>query len=151
MSNRTNRTAWNIPALIARQRASLAAGREVQVTEAQTNPELARALSQAVDLPQLYGDATILPITFAAAGDLLVLPRPRGTRTLLLITNILPGNPVNYSWDRAADAVTGIPLGAAGGFRLFDNSVPQNDLHIFSPVAGLAVLVEYMNVATGAS
>ena len=91
----------------------------------------------------MYGDADVLPIVFAGAGDQLVLPRPKVRRVLLSIVNTLAANPINFAFGRPADNVSGVPIPAAGN-AFFDNAVPQNDVHVFSPVAG-TILVLYMN------
>lgn len=92
---------------------------------------------------QIYGDMSIIPIVFAGLGDLFVLERPKNTRIFLTIVNTLAANPINFAFGRAADNVSGIPIPAAGNV-FFDTAVPQNDLHIFSPVAG-TILVGYIN------
>lgn len=90
----------------------------------------------------VYGDLTTLPVTFAGAGSQLVLPRPKNIRVYLLIVNTLAANPINFNFGNAADN-TLYPI-PAGGNYLADTSVPQNDLYIFSPVAG-TVLVGFVN------
>lgn len=91
----------------------------------------------------MYGDADVLSIVFAAAGDQLVLPRPKVRRALLSVINTLVANPINVAFGRQADNVSGVPIPAAGNI-FFDNAVPQNDVHVFSPVAG-TILVLYIN------
>lgn len=93
--------------------------------------------------PQWYGDAIVFPVVFAAAGPLLVLPRPNQTRVSLLIVNSTVVGNIFYTFDRVADNVSCVPI-VAGGNRLFDVSVPQGDLHLFSTGAG-TVIIEYMN------
>jgi len=93
--------------------------------------------------PALYGDAIIFPVVFAAAGELLVLRRPNAWRTSLLVVNSTVVGNIFYTFDRVADNVSCIPI-VAGGNRLFDFSVPQGDLHVFSTGAG-TVIIEYMN------
>jgi hypothetical protein len=90
-----------------------------------------------------YGDADTIQITFAAAGERMVLPRPNNTRTLLLIQNLTVVANIHYCFDRQADNVSAVAIGP-GGNRLFDGVVPQGELHIFSTGAGI-VIVEYMN------
>jgi hypothetical protein len=90
----------------------------------------------------VYGDFTPLPVVFAAAGSQLVLPRPKNIRVYLLIVNTLAANPINFNFGAAADN-TLYPI-PAGGNYIADTSVPQNDLYIFSPVAG-QILVGYIN------
>lgn len=91
----------------------------------------------------MYGDGDVIPIVFAAAGDQLVLPRPKVRRALLSIINTLAANPINFAFGRQADNVSGVPIPAAGNV-FFDNAVPQNDVHVFAPVAG-TILVLYIN------
>jgi hypothetical protein len=93
--------------------------------------------------PALYGDAIVFPVVFAAAGELLILPRPNAWRTSLLIVNSTVVGNIFYAFDRVADNVSCVPI-VAGGNRLFDFSVPQGDLHVFSTGAG-TVIIEYMN------
>lgn len=96
-----------------------------------------------VFLPQNYGDAITIPIVFAALGERAVLPRPNTWRTSLLIQNLTVVGNVFYCFDRIADNISCVAIGA-GGNRLFDYSVPQGDLHLFSTGAG-TVIVEYVN------
>lgn len=93
--------------------------------------------------PQFYGDAIVFAVVFGAAGALLVLPRPNQTRISLLIVNSTVVGNIFYTFDRVADNVSCVPI-VAGGNRLFDFSVPQGDLNIFSSGAG-TVIIEYMN------
>ena len=89
------------------------------------------------------GDGVVLPIVFPALGDQLALARPPGRRTLLVVINTLAANPVNVNFGVAADNVAGIPI-PVGGNLFLDVAVPQNDVHIFAPVAG-TVLVFFIN------
>jgi hypothetical protein len=95
--------------------------------------------------PGIYGNAYTVPIVFVGAGEIVpaVMNRPSQTRISLLIQNLSVVGNIFYCFDRTADAVTCIAIGP-GGNRLFDVSVPQGDLHIFSSGAGV-VIVEYMN------
>lgn len=96
-----------------------------------------------VFLPQQYGDYTTFPIVFAGAGEQLVLARPNAWRGALLIQNLTVVANIHYCFDRPADNVSCVAINA-GGNRVFDNTVPQGDLHIFSTGAGI-VIIEYMN------
>jgi hypothetical protein len=96
------------------------------------------------EIATLYGDMTILPVIFAAAGNLLILQRPRGFRALLTIVNTLAANPINFAFNRAADNVSGIPIPAAGN-AFFDTAVPQGEVNVFSPVAG-TILVGFIDM-----
>jgi hypothetical protein len=91
----------------------------------------------------MYGDAIVFGVTFAAAGELLVLPRPNAWRISLLIVNSTVVGNIFYTFDRVADNLSCVPI-VAGGNRLFDLSVPQGDLHIFSSGAG-TIIIEYIN------
>lgn len=93
--------------------------------------------------PALYGDMIVFPVVFAGAGEQLVLQRPNNTRISLLIVNSTVVGNIFYTFDRVADNVSCVPI-PAGGNRLFDFSVPQGELHIFSTGAG-TVIIEYMN------
>ena len=117
-----------------RRDAALASGK-TPPTAAPISPELST----------FYGDMDIIPAVFGAAGDLLVLLRPKGLRVLLTIINTLAANPINFAFNRPADNVSGIPIPAAGNV-FFDNATPQGDLHVFAPVAG-TILVGYINIA----
>jgi hypothetical protein len=97
------------------------------------------------EISTFYGDMDIIPVVFAAAGDLLVLLRPKGLRVQLGIFNTLAANVINFAFNRQADNVSGIPIPAAGN-AFFDNATPQGDLHVFSPIAG-TILVSYINIA----
>lgn len=82
-----------------------------------------------------YGDATVLPVIFSAAGDLLVLPRPKARRALLIIQNPSTAlQSIFYSFDAAASLTSGIEI-TPGGAQQFDVVVPQNDLHIYVQAA----------------
>ncbi len=84
--------------------------------------------------------------TFTGAGDQLVLPRPIGTRTLLIIENDLAApNSIRVNFDKIADANTGLRI-VAGGNAFFDAVVPQNNIHVFAPVAGNIILT-WINAA----
>lgn len=93
--------------------------------------------------PSRYSDAETIPVVFSASGEQLVLRRPSTTRISLLIVNLSVVGNIFYVFNRTADNVSCVPIGA-GGNRLFDNSVPQGELHIFASGAG-TVIVEYMN------
>lgn len=108
-------------------------------------PELERHEPQAVYDANNYGDMVVKPFTFAAAGSVLALERPKHVRIFLLIQNRLGANPIEVAWDTPGQVGNGITL-PAGGNVLFDSRVPQNDLFIFSPVAGFAATVAFINV-----
>ena len=94
--------------------------------------------------PGSFGDALILSVAFGAAGDILALPRPPlGVRTLLIIVNDLPASAIRVNMDSPATATAGIAIQPLGNL-LLDAVVPQNDIHIFSPIAGV-VTVMYIN------
>jgi hypothetical protein len=91
-----------------------------------------------------YGDAITLVATFTGAGDLLVLPRPSTKRTLLIIENdLVAPNTIRINFDAQASANLGLRV-INGGNAFFDIAVPQNDIHVFAPVAG-NVIVTYIN------
>jgi hypothetical protein len=90
-----------------------------------------------------FGDMQTLPVTVTAAGNVAALDRPSFRRVLLIVNNLLVGNTINFAFDRAADAVTGVPI-IAGGNVFFDNAVPQGQLNVFIPVAG-TILVSFIN------
>lgn len=99
--------------------------------------------------PGFYGDMTVIPVVYGAAADQLVISRPKETRIYLVIVNPLPANPIYVNFDASAaptagGALTGIPVAAGNGAWVFDQAVPQNDVHIYSPVAG-TVLVGFIN------
>lgn len=109
------------------------------------------AIATTISDPMKYGDMSVIIVAFAAAGDILVLPRPSGKRTLLIVENDLAApNTIRMNFDKIADANSGLRI-ISGGNAFFDAAVPQNDIHIFAPVAG-NVIVTYINVAipTGA-
>jgi hypothetical protein len=90
----------------------------------------------------------IVPYTFLpAGGDQLVLLRPKGLRALLFIVNTLAVGVITFAFNRQSDAVSGIPIPAAGN-STFENAIPQGDLHVFAPVtaAGGVVLIGYINI-----
>lgn len=91
--------------------------------------------------PSLYGDGINFPFVFGAAGDMLVLARaPAGlTRIYLLIVNTLAANPVQVAFGQAAALLSGIPIPAAGNYEPLKPQ--QNDVHVFSPVAGTIQIV----------
>lgn len=93
--------------------------------------------------PRLYGDGQVVPIAFAAAGDLLALARPaRFQRVWLLIVNDLAASVIRVNFDNPASANVGIAI-QPGANIFMDSGVPQNDIHIFSPIAG-AITVAHM-------
>lgn len=96
---------------------------------------------------QFYGDLVEFGIAFSGAGGILALERPKNTRIQLLIQNRLTLNgELFYSFGKEADngiSSIGIP---AGGNRLFDIFVPQNDLFLFASSAGSAI-IEYSNLS----
>ena len=92
-----------------------------------------------------YGDAQLQAITFAAAGSLLVLARPpQHQRTLLIIVNDIAGFNIRMNFDSAANVTTGLPI-PPGGNVFFDTCVPQNDINVFAPVAGV-IQIAYLNL-----
>ncbi|MHB8674550.1 MAG: hypothetical protein ACYDAK_12860 [Candidatus Limnocylindrales bacterium] len=87
--------------------------------------------------PAQFGNAQIITPVFAAAGDQLVLPRPAtGQRVFLLIVNNLAASVANVNFDNIASAAIGIQI-QPGGNLFMDQFVPQNDIHIFIPIAGV--------------
>ena len=94
--------------------------------------------------PAQYGDSITFGVVFAGAGEALVLRRPQTTRIMLLIQNFSVVGNIFYTFDRIADnGISCVAIGA-GGNRLYDTTVPQGDVHLFSTGAG-TVLIEYMN------
>jgi hypothetical protein len=95
--------------------------------------------------PGLYGDAQVLTLIYAAAGDVLAIPRPAtNQRVLLIIVNQLAAGNIMINYDNPGSAASGIPI-AAGGNIFYDTVVPQNDVHIWASAAG-TVQVSYMNL-----
>ena len=116
------------------------------LTPPPVNSGKADPLPIAVFDASLYGDGQLLTQVYAGAGSLLVVPRPQGQlRTYLLLINVTAASTIRIALDAAASAVSGIPLAAGGNF-LMDAKVWQNDIHVFSPVAGAGVLAAWMNV-----
>jgi len=92
-----------------------------------------------------YGDMVIQTVVFAAIGCILVLPRPSGIRTYLLIENLLAApNQIRVNFDNPASANSGIGIDSSGSW-LFDSVVPQNNVYIFAPAAG-SVQIAWINV-----
>ena len=92
--------------------------------------------SAAVYDPSRFVDGTPLVFTFGGAGDQLVLQRPtKGQRVFLLIVNDLAAGVIRVNWDSPASATVGIPIGV-GGNLFMDETVFQNDVHVFAPGAG---------------
>lgn len=118
------------------------------VTPAQSpdpaSPDNLRRVSQAVYNPARYGDMSVKPIVYAAAGDSLVLERPRNTRIFAVIQNNLAAGNISVNFDAVASATNGILI-APGGNLLFDNAVPQNDIHVFASGAGF-IIVGFINI-----
>lgn len=112
-------------------------------SEAIPSPHPDVTTPEPVYLPQFYGDMVTFAVQFAGAGSQLVLQRANTWRTSLLIVNSTVAGNIAYVFDRVADAVSCVPI-VPGGNRLFDTSVPQGDLHVFSTGAGI-VIIEYMN------
>lgn len=95
--------------------------------------------------PAQFGDGQLSTVVFAGAGNLLVIARPpQFQRVLLIIVNDIAGFNVRVNFDSAANVTTGFPI-PPGGNIFFDNVVPQNDIHVFSPVAG-NIQVAFMNI-----
>jgi hypothetical protein len=115
-----------------------------------TDPGLApgTAVPGAIDVTDSsrFGDAKVIALIFAGAGGMFnVLPRPATKRIELLIVNSTVVGQIFYNFDQQADNASSVPIGA-GGNRLWDAAVPQNNLSIFSSGAG-TVILEYMNSA----
>lgn len=90
-----------------------------------------------------YGDAVHLPCI--AGADDVVLPGAGSIRVLCVIQN-QSVNDVYFAFGCDATLANGVSLGirlAAGGTGFYDAFVPQNDLHLFSAVAGSFVLVQF--------
>lgn len=88
-------------------------------------------------MPSMYGNAQVITPVWAVAGDILVLPRPTtGQRVFLLIVNNLAASVANVNFDNVASAAIGIQI-QPGGNLFMDQFVPQNDIHIFIPIAGV--------------
>lgn len=117
-----------------------------QVTLGQLPQTITPPPAAVVNDPLRYGDVLTQVFTFTGAGDQLVLPRPIGTRTLLIIENDLAApNSIRVNFDKIADANTGLRI-VAGGNAFFDAVVPQNNIHVFAPVAGNIILT-WINAA----
>ena len=96
--------------------------------------------------PAAYGDGQLSLVVFGGGGvNILVCARPsQFQRTLLIIVNDIAGFNVRVNFDAPANVVLGFPV-PPGGNIFFDNVVPQNDIHVFSPVAG-NIQVAFMNI-----
>jgi hypothetical protein len=112
-----------------------------QTLTAETSPEAARHLPQAVYDPQKYGDAISVTIPLQTAVDMLILTRPMGARLMLVIYNPTVG-PLYLSFGSDA-SVFSIPI-TSGSAIFFDAVVPQNDVHLFSAIGG-NIPVIYIN------
>lgn len=99
--------------------------------------------ASAVFDPANYGEEDDIPITFAVAGDLLVLPRPNQTRILLLIQNLTVAGGIAYAFNKPATINVNTTI-IAGGNRLWDKVVPQGDLHVAAAGAG-NIVISYIN------
>ena len=114
------------------------AGTAAPVSMSPAQAAVAQALATYV--PGMYGNAQVITPNFAVAGDQLILPRPAtGTRTFLLIVNNLAASVVNVNFDNVASAAIGIQI-QPGGNLFMDQFVPQNDVHIFLPIAGVVTV-----------
>jgi hypothetical protein len=91
------------------------------------------------------GEAQVQPVTYAAAGSQLVLPRaPNGKRTLLIIVNDFAVGVIRFMFNTQASAVLGVQIPALGNV-FFDSSVPQQDVYVFAPAGG-QITICYINV-----
>lgn len=96
-------------------------------------------------IPGFYGDLQVRPVTYIVAGDQLVLPRPvRAQRVLLIVQNSLASGNIIVNFDNPASGINGIFIAAQGSI-IFDNVVPQNDIHIYSS-ALTTLVIAYMEV-----
>jgi len=95
--------------------------------------------------PGQYGDLQLRPITYLVTGDQLVLSRPiRAQRVLLIIQNSLATGNIVVNFDNPASGINGIFL-APQGSLIFDNIVPQNDVHIYC-FALTTLVIAYMEI-----
>lgn len=93
-----------------------------------------------------YGDIQTYPCIFPAAMDELAILRPtKSVRTFLLVVNslVIP-NIITVNFDAPATPTSGIQI-PAGGNLFMDYFVPQQDVHVYSPIAGV-VQCFYCNV-----
>ena len=113
---------------------------------ADTSPEQARHMPQAVYDDSKYGNVIEQSITLAANTDTVILTRPSTKRTYLIVVNT-GATAVYIGFDSQA-SISGMPIGAGGNY-LCDAFVPQNDIHLLS-VAGGSVTLIYSNADTQA-
>ena len=104
-----------------------------------------RTRSNPIYTPSLYGNMLYRPCVYAAPGDNLALASPSiAQRVYLLVVNIYAGSIITLNFDNPASPDNGIPI-PPGGHWLFDNVIPQNDIHIFSPIIGYVPIV-YLDI-----
>lgn len=93
-----------------------------------------------------YGDMSTQTIAFTGAGAQLVLQRPQGKRTFLVIVNELAApNVARVDFDRPPNVSTGVPIAASANW-LFDSVVPQNNVYVWVPAAG-NITIAWINAA----
>ena len=115
------------------------------LTSPQQPPQATPLRATPTFAPGSFGDALLQSTIFGAPGSILALPRPvRAQRTLLIIANNFPAQVIYVNYDNPASPVVGVPIGP-GGNMFLDTVVPQNDIYIFSPVAGV-VPITYINI-----
>jgi hypothetical protein len=108
-----------------------------------TAPPVTRKDSVPVYIDGNYGDSIIIPINIVANQPILALARPSNQRVMLLVQSQFAAGNMFYQFGKPADGFSSIAIIPFGN-RLWDSSVPQGDLWLFSAVNGLAV-IEYMN------
>lgn len=95
--------------------------------------------------PAKFGEMVHNQLAHPGGVDVLALIRPvKSIRSFLLIANELAATIIHVNYDNPAGAAVGTPIGPGGNLFL-DAAVPQNDVHIFSPVAG-NIQISYINI-----
>lgn len=84
-----------------------------------------------------YGDVQTYPCNFAGARNELAILRPtKAVRTFLLVVNSFAvPNIIRVNFDAPASPTLGMPI-PAGGNLFMDYFVPQQDVHVYSLIAG---------------
>lgn len=98
---------------------------------------------QPVYQPGKYGDMVVQVFTTTANQDLLVLERPKNERIMLFIQQ-LSGPNLFYTFGNQAVVNQCIEM-SPGGKDVYDDVVPQNELHATS-IGAAVFVVGYINI-----
>lgn len=89
-----------------------------------------------------FGELNNLPFTIGTTA-VIILPASSTRRLYLFVMNTHATNILYLQFGQQANVVAGVPLGANGGYFLFDAFAPQNDVWLIANGVGTTGILMY--------